>query len=155
MTLVITDVLRYYSGDTNDEKISKLYITASRKVLGQAYDLKNGTVLQGRLMDLSVAPGKEKITETAVPGRDRLIGTKLEAYYFSAGQSNPTADRDYIFFSSKFSHILTEYAIFAEEYEVKVEFVSAAYKLKKVKLYTKGTVMDSYSEEKSEGDVNE
>ncbi|KAA8922824.1 MAG: hypothetical protein F6Q11_02400 [Thermoplasma sp.] len=146
MSLIVTDILKYYEPEINDDRISKLYITTSRKVLGQAYSLQNKMMVVGKLLDVAIVPDKEKITETAVPGRDRLIGTKLEAYFFTANGS----DRDYLFFSSKFSHILTEYAIFAEEYEVKVEFIYVQKKIGKIKLYTKGTVMDSYRSQESE-----
>ena len=146
MSLVVTDVLKYYEPEINDDRISKHYITASRKVLGQAYGLQNKMMVVGKLMDVSVVPEREKITETAVPGRDRLVGTKLEAYFFTANGS----ERDYLFFSSKFSRILTEYAIFPDEYEVKVEFIYVQKKIGKIKLYTKGTVMDSYKSTESE-----
>ncbi len=48
-----------------------------------------------------------------------------------------------VFLSSKISKILTEYAIFPDEYQIKVEFFVLSFKLKKIKLYTKGTVIDS------------
>ncbi len=139
MSLIVEDILHFYNGDLKDERISKIYITVSKKLLGQAYEAKNGSLVSGKLLDISVSMEREKITESAVPGRDRLVGLKFDAYFVPSSGS----DKDFLFLSGKISKILTEYAIFPDEYQIKVEFFVLSFKLKKIKLYTKGTVIDS------------
>ncbi|GGM79173.1 hypothetical protein GCM10007108_16740 [Thermogymnomonas acidicola] len=139
MSLLILDTLRYFDGEINENKVSRLCVTVAKKLLGQAYNIPNYAMVSGRIQEISVSPDTERVTEALVAGRERLNGSKFEGFFLSSG----SGQRDYLLFTPKLASTLREYAIFPEEYEMKIEVEVVSFKMKKLKVYTKGTVIDN------------
>ncbi|WP_393970748.1 hypothetical protein OXIME_000980 [Oxyplasma meridianum] len=136
MTLIIDGVIHHLDSDLSHKLASKTYLSIPKKVIGFTYNAVSGSIASGRLTDISPCLERDRATEIAVPKLESLIGMKIDTIYFPGKE-----DFDFLFISAKNWEILKEYALFPEEYSVRLELNTLVVKHKKYKLYSKGTVV--------------
>jgi hypothetical protein len=136
MTLIVDGVIHHLDSDISHKLASKTYLSISKKVIGYTYNAVSGSIASGRVADISPSMDRDRVTETAVPKLDNLIGMKIDTIFFPGKE-----DMDFLFISAKNWLVLKEYALFPEEYSMRIELNTLVVKHKKYKLYSKGTVV--------------
>jgi hypothetical protein len=136
MTLIVDGVIHHLDSDISHKLASKTYLSISKKIIGYTYNAVSGSIASGRVADISPCLDRDRVTETAVPKLDSLIGMKIDTIFFPGKE-----DIDFLFISEKNWKVLKEYALFPEEYSMRLELTTLVVKHKKYKLYSKGTVV--------------
>ncbi len=136
MTLIVIGILHHYNSEIENKKASAYYINVSKKIL-QMYNVHSGCLLSATITEINKAVDADKQTDSAMPDLGMLYGTKVNMILFDGDR-----DKDYLFFPKFIWKKLVEFAIFPEEYEIKLESNSITCGLKKYKLFNKGTVVD-------------
>ena len=137
MTLIVEGVIHHLDSEISHKLASRTYLSISKKVIGYTYNAVSGSLASGRISDVSPYLDRDKLTESAVPKFDNVIGMKIDTVFFPGKD-----DKDFLFISARNWLILKEYAIFPEEYTMRLELNTLTVKHKKYKLYSKGTVID-------------
>ncbi len=136
MTLIVIGILHHYNSDIKDKRASENYINISKKIL-QMYSMHTGCIVSGKISEINPAVDSDKLTEVAMPDLNIMNGLKVNLIYFEG-----EGEKDYLFLSKILWSKLVGFAIFPEEYELKIELNLVACGWKKVKLFSKGTVID-------------
>jgi|GEM_PF-5834646 len=136
MTLIVDGVIHHLDSDISHKLASKTYLSISKKIIGYTYNAVSGSIASGRVADISPCLDRDRVTETAVPKLDSLNGMKIDTIFFPGKD-----DIDFLFISEKNWKVLKEYALFPEEYSMRLELTTLVVKHKKYKLYSKGTVV--------------
>jgi hypothetical protein len=136
MTLIVIGILHHYNSEIQNKTTSANYINVSKKIL-EMYNVHSGCLVAGAITDINRAADQEKQTDVAMPDLGILNGTKVNMVLFEGD-----GDKDYLFFSKFVWNKMVGFAIFPEEYEIKLELNTIICGWKKYKLFNKGTVID-------------
>ncbi len=137
MTLIVEGVIHHLDSEISHKMASNTYLSISKKVIGYTYNAVSGSIASGRIADVSPYMDRDRLTEAAVPKLENIVGMKIDTVFFPGKD-----DKDFLFISIKNWLVLKEYALFPEEYSMRLELNTLSVKHKKYKLYSKGTVVD-------------
>jgi hypothetical protein len=123
-----------------NEDASKVYINVPKKVL-EMYTIKAGCVLNGEIEQIKkFIDENENLNpqiRTGAKDYSQIIGTNVKMIFYS-GQAGE--EKDYLFFSKQIAIKLTSYAVFPNDYVIKMRFENIACGWKRIKLYSETSV---------------
>ncbi len=138
MSLIVKTVLRLSEKAIENQEASKVYLKVPKKVLSM-YDIKPGCTINGAVENVNrlMQYDNDGIPEIRTEAKDysSITGTKLKMYFY-----NGSEDSDYLFFPKQFSVKLTSYAIFPDDYLIKIQLDNIACGWKHIKLYSETQV---------------
>ncbi|MEM0139650.1 MAG: hypothetical protein QXZ44_03450 [Ferroplasma sp.] len=138
MSLSVKTLIRISDQKIENAEASKVYLKVPKKLLNM-YDIKLGCIMNGEIEEVRRLLNEESdnIPEIRTDAKNysQFVGTKLRMFFLSGKD-----DSDYLFFTRQFSARLTSYAIFPNDYIIKIKFNMVACGWKHIKLYSETSV---------------
>jgi len=140
MGLVARTLIRLSDHEMENENASKIYINVPKKVL-EMYTIKVGCLLNGEIQQISkFVDENESLTpqiRTGPKNYSQIIGNKVKMIFYGG---NADEDHDYLFFPKSTAIKFTSYAVFPDDYIIKIRFDLITCGWKRVKLYSQTSV---------------
>jgi hypothetical protein len=140
MSLTVRTLIRLSDHEVENDIASKVYINVPKKVL-EMYPVKVGCVLNGEVEQIKKFIDENESfnpqIRTGAKNYSQIIGNRVKMIFYS-GQGGE--DHDYLFFPKQFAIKLTSYAIFPNDYIIKMNFENIGCGWKRIKLYSETSV---------------
>jgi hypothetical protein len=140
MGLTVRTLIRLSDHEIDNEIASKVYINVPKKVL-EMYTIKPGCLLNGTIQQITKFVDENETLNpqirTGPKDLSQIVGTKIRMVFY-AGASD--TDRDYLFFPKPIAVKLTSYAVFPNDYIIKMNFDSIICGWKHTKLFSETSV---------------
>ena len=140
MSLIVRTLIRLSDHEMENELASKVSINVPKKVL-EMYTIKVGCLLNGTIEQIKKFIDENESLNpqirTGPKDYTQIIGSRVKMIFYS-GQGEEA--KDYLFFPKQIAIKLTSYAIFPNDYivKLKLDFISCGWK--HTKLYSQTSV---------------
>ncbi len=140
MSLVVRTLIRLSDHEIENETASKVYINVPKKVL-EMYTIKVGCLVNGEIEKITKFVDENETLNpqirTGPKDYSQIIGNRIKMIFYGGKAEE---DHDYLFFPKQVAIKLTSYAIFPNDYIVKLRFSSISCGWKHIKLYSQTSV---------------
>ena len=140
MTLIVRTLIHLLDHEVENDTASKVYINVPKKVL-EMYTVKVGCILNGEIEQIKKFIDENESLNpqirTGAKDYGQIIGNHVKMIYYKGAADE---DHDYLFFPKPTAIKLTSYAIFPNDYVIKMAFDSIICGWKHTKLYSETSV---------------